>query len=71
MTNKEYQERIAAANGDYGKMLEAHGEYVANLLMAHEVRCLIRHEELLKAMTAQQEATAAQNERLKVLEAGK
>jgi hypothetical protein len=64
MTNQEYQARIAAANGDYAKMLEAHGEYVASLLMAHEVRCLVRHQEVL-------EAIAAQAERLKTLEAGK
>lgn len=64
MTNQEYQARIAAANGDYAKMLEAHGEYVASLLMAHETRCLVRHQELLQTLTAQ-------DKRLDALEAGK
>jgi hypothetical protein len=63
MTNQEYQARIAAANGDYAKMLEAHGEYVASLLMVHETRCLIRHQEVLQAITSQ-------DKRLKSLEAG-
>lgn len=53
MTNEQYQQRIAAAEGDYGKMLEAHGEYVASLLMAHETRCLVRHQEVLAALKTQ------------------